>query len=375
MTFFEKRTQDNYSKTGIIRTAHGEIKTPSFMTVGTQGSVKGLTPEMIHDAGCQIILGNTYHLHLRPGEDIVEEAGGLHKFMNFDGPMLTDSGGFQVFSLSKTRKISEDGVMFNSHLDGAKRFLSPEKSIEIQKKLGADIIMAFDECAPSDAEKSYVEKSASLTHRWLKRCVKEFEKQESKPNHNQVLVPIVQGGMFEDLRIESLKRTLEYESDAIAIGGLSVGEPKEKFIEMLDVVMNCLREQGMEKLVYVMGIGTVDYIFEAVERGVDIFDCVTPTREARHGRFYLPTGNSNIKNEVYKNDFTPLDANCDCYACRNFTRAYIRHLFMAKEILAMTLLSIHNISFMNKMVEDIRLAIEAGKFKDHKKTFFEKFYG
>jgi len=349
------------ARRGLLKTAHGEIQTPFFMTIGTSAAVKGLLPEEVKELGGQIILANTYHLHLRPGEDVIEKAGGLHKFMNWDGPILTDSGGYQVFSLAKIRKLKDDGVEFQSHLDGKKIFLTPEKAIEIQQKLGADIIMCLDECPAADKDKKYVEKSLELTTEWAARC-KEFHKSEIG-NQKSQLFGIVQGGMHPDLRKRSAQELIEIGFDGYAIGGLSVGEPNETMYEMLDETVPVLPE---DKPRYLMGVGTPENILESVERGIDMFDCVLPTRNARHGQLYTSQGIVRIKNEQYTEDFTPLDPECDCYTCKKFTKSYLRHLFMANEILSLRLNTLHNVAFYLKLMADIRAAIENDDFERFK---------
>ena len=354
------------ARRGRITTPHGTIETPVFMPVGTQATVKAMKPEAVADTGAQIILANTYHLFLRPGSDIVREAGGLHRFMNWDKPILTDSGGYQVFSLGAMRKITEEGVMFASHIDGSRHMLSPEKSIEVQNDLGSDIIMAFDECAPKDASRKYIEKSQAMTTRWLERCVKAH-----KYPDRQALFGIMQGGFHRDLREKSAKEIVDLDLPGYAIGGISVGERKEDYIGVLDYAPQLLPEN---KPRYVMGIGTPDYIFEAVERGVDMFDCVEPTRIARHGMAMTSHGRISIKNAKFERDFTPLDPECDCYTCRNYTRAYLRHLFKAGETMSHMLLSEHNLRFLSKLSEDIRRSIEEDRFSEFKEEFYSKYY-
>jgi len=359
-----KKSSECNARAGVIHTPHGDIETPVFMPVGTRATVKAMTPEELKTIEAQIILGNTYHLYLKPGDDIVKKAGGLHQFMNWDRPILTDSGGFQVFSLGSMRKITEEGVEFRSHIDGSKHFISPEKSIDIQKNLGSDIMMAFDECVEYPAEKKYVEKSMQRTLRWLDRCV------ESHTNPNQALFGIVQGGMYKDLRELSAKETIKRDCDGFAIGGLSVGEPKEMMIDILNFTTPFLPE---DKARYNMGVGTPDYLFESVQAGIDMADCVLPTRIARHGSAITSRGNLTIKNAKYKEDFTPLDHECDCYTCKNYTRAYIRHLVNVSEILADRLLSIHNLHFLIKMMQNIRESIINDNFLEYKKEFYQKF--
>ncbi|MDR0518487.1 MAG: tRNA guanosine(34) transglycosylase Tgt [Clostridiales Family XIII bacterium] len=358
------------ARRGRLMTPHGAVETPVFMPVGTQATVKSLAPEQVESAGASIILANTYHLFLRPGHDIVREAGGLHGFMRWDGPILTDSGGYQVFSLSDTRKISERGVAFRSHIDGSEQILTPEKSIEVQHSLGADIIMAFDECAAYTQGREYIEESLSRTSRWLERCVAEHER--SGDPAKQALFGIMQGGMHPDLRAKSAAEITQYDLPGYSIGGLSVGEPKETMYMVLDSCAGLLPD-GKPR--YLMGVGSPDDLFEGIQRGIDMFDCVIPTREARHGKAMTSAGGINIKNAAYERDFAPLDAECDCYTCRNFSRAYLRHLHKAGETLAGTLLSIHNIRFLTSTMERIRAAIEADAFAELKSEFFAKYYG
>ena len=360
-----KKSKDTKARVGEIKTNHGIIKTPVFMPVGTRATVKTMTPEEVKDLGAQIILSNTYHLFLRPGPEIIEKAGGLHKFMNWHGPILTDSGGFQVFSLSANRKITEEGVTFRSHIDGSKQFLSPEVSIDVQNSLGSDIIMAFDECAPYPATYEYIEHSMNRTTRWAKRC-----KDHHKNTDNQALFGIVQGGMYKDLRKKSAKNLVAMDFPGYAVGGLSVGEPKDIMVDILDYTTDFLPE---DKPRYLMGVGTPDYLFEAVEHGIDMADCVLPTRIARNGTAMTSVGRVIAKNGKYKEDFTSLDENCDCYTCKNYTKAYIRHLFNVNEILAYRLLSIHNIYFLTKLMENIRNAILEDRFLEYKKEFYESY--
>lgn len=359
------RDQKTRARRGRITTPHGTIETPVFMPVGTQATVKAMKPEDVEATGAEIILGNTYHLYLRPGEDIVREAGGLHKFMNWNKSILTDSGGFQVFSLGKFRKITEEGVKFKSYIDGSSHMMRPETSIDIQTALGADIIMAFDECVEYGADKPYVARSLERTTRWLKRC-----KAHHQNTEKQALFGIMQGGMHKDLRRISAEQIVDLDLPGYAIGGLSVGEPKEI---MLDVLDDCVDYLPSEKPRYLMGVGTVDYLFEGVERGVDMFDCVLPTRLARHGVAMTSHGNVNIKNAVHQRDFSTLDPECDCYVCRNYSRAYLRHLFKSDEILSSMLLSEHNIYFLVNMMKGIRKAIEEDRFTEYKKEFYGKY--
>lgn len=353
------------ARRGRIHTPHGDIETPVFMPVGTQGTVKAMRPEQVSEMGAKIILGNTYHLYLRPGHEIVREAGGLHKFMNWDGAILTDSGGFQVFSLGKLRKITEEGVRFRSHIDGSLHMISPEKSMEIQNALGSDIMMAFDECAPYPADRRYVKDSFERTTRWLARC-KEYHKNVE----NQSLFGIMQGGMYKDMRYESAMQIVEMDLPGYAVGGLSVGEPKEL---MLDVMDDCVDYLPADKPRYLMGVGSPDYLFEAVERGIDMCDCVLPTRIARHGLAMTSCGRVNIKNAKYERDWEPLDPECDCYTCRNYSKAYLRHLFKADEMLSSMLLSNHNLHFLINMMGKIREAIEEDRFLEYKKEFYDKY--
>ena len=355
------------ARRGRITTPHGVIETPVFMPVGTQATVKAMKPEDVEKTGAQIILANTYHLFLRPGSDIVREAGGLHKFMNWDKPILTDSGGYQVFSLGAMRKITEEGVRFQSHIDGSRHMLSPEKSIEVQNDLGSDIIMAFDECAPKDADRRYIEHSQALTTRWLERCVKAHRNPET-----QALFGIMQGGFYRDLREKSAREIVAMDLPGYAIGGISVGESKEQYVGVLEYAPALLPE---DKPRYVMGIGTPDYIFEAVEHGVDMFDCVEPTRIARHGMAMTSQGRLSIKNAKFERDYTPLDPECDCYTCRNYTRAYLRHLFKAGETMSQMLLTEHNLRFLSRLSEDIRKSIEEDRFSEFKEEFYAKYYG
>ncbi len=361
-----KECKDTKARAGIIHTNHGEIETPIFMPVGTLANVKSLVAEELKELNAQIILSNTYHLHLRPGDDIIKEAGGLHKFMNWDRPILTDSGGFQVFSLAKMRKITEEGVSFNSHIDGRKLFISPEKAIEIQNNLGADIIMSFDECSPYPSSYEYNKDSYERTIRWAKRC-KDFHKNID----SQALFGIVQGGMYKDLRIDCAKRLVEMDFPGYSIGGLSVGEPKELFDEVLGYTVDYLPKN---KPRYVMGIGSPDLIIESILNGVDMFDCVLPTRVARNGQLMTYNGKFNIKNKKFERDFTPVDSNCDCYTCKNYTRAYLRHLFKANEILSMRLLSIHNLHFLLDMTRRIRQSIIDENFVELKNAILRNYF-
>lgn len=368
VTFELKKTsKKGKARRGKVSTPHGSFETPVFMPVGTAATVKAMKPEDVSELGADIILSNTYHLYLRPGADVVKEAGGLHKFMNWNKPILTDSGGFQVFSLGDIRKITEEGVEFRSHLDGSKHMLSPEKSIEVQNALGSDIIMAFDECAPYPADRDYVKKSMEMTTRWLKRC-----KKAHKNTDKQSLFGIMQGGMHVDLRIESAKQIVDLDLPGYAVGGLSVGEPKDI---MYDVLEGSLDYLPQNKPRYLMGVGSPDCLFEGVERGIDMFDCVLPTRIARNGTAMTSLGSINIKNAKFEKDFTTLDPECDCYTCKNYSKAYLRHLYKSNEILSSMLLTTHNIRFLIKTMEDIRDAIDNDTFDELKKQFFENYYG
>ncbi len=361
----EKKSSNTKARTATLETPHGTVKTPMFMPVGTLATVKHVAPEDLKKIKSQVVLSNTYHLWLRPGEQVVKQAGGLHRFMNYDGPILTDSGGFQVFSLSQIRKIEEEGVHFRNHLNGDKLFLSPEKAIQIQNDLGADIIMSFDECPPYPATHEYMKDSIERTLRWAKRG-----KEAHQRPHDQALFGIVQGGAFEDLREAHAKALVAMDFPGYSIGGTSVGEPKDVMNKMIDYTIKHLPE---DKPRYLMGVGSVNSIFEGVERGVDMFDCVLPTRNARHGAMMTSEGRINIKNKQYEFDFGPLDPECDCEACTNYSRAYLRHLYRTNEGLGLRLLSIHNLRYLLKLMEDIRLAIEEDRFLELKAEVYEKF--
>ena len=345
---------------GELTTPHGKITTPVFMPVGTRATIKSLSPEEVERSGAQIILANTYHLHLRPGEDIISKAGGLHKFMGWNKPILTDSGGFQVFSLSKLRKITPDGVDFNSHIDGARMHISPESAIDIENALGADIIMAFDVCSTAGIGKSEAEDAMLTTADWLKRCYEHHKSEE------QMLFPIVQGNMFDDLRLRSLEISRQYAKCGLAIGGLSVGEDKDTMYHILDILRPGYPE-NMPR--YLMGVGSPDCLVEGVLRGIDMFDCVLPTRTARNGTAYTSNGKINIRNAKYAEDFSPLDENCGCYCCRNFSKAYLRHLIQSDEILGGRMLSLHNITYLADLMNRIRAAIMADSFLDFAEEF------
>lgn len=351
------------ARRGRLHTPHGTIETPVFMPVGTQASVKTMSPDELKECDSQIILSNTYHLHLRPGEDLIAKAGGLHAFMNWDRPILTDSGGFQVFSLADLRKVDDRGVEFRSHLDGSKLFIGPEESISIQQKLGADIIMQFDECSPFPCDHSRARDALHRTIRWLDRCMK------AKTRDDQALFGIVQGAFYKDLRIESARELADLDLPGFGIGGLSVGEPKEVMYEMLEAIMPYM-PAGKPR--YLMGVGSPDCLIEGVLRGVDMFDCVLATRVARNGTVFTHDGRLVVRNARYSEDFQPLDPDCDCYACRNFTRAYIRHLFKAGEILALRLNSIHNIYFLTNMMREMREAIEQDSLRDWTESFYAR---
>ncbi len=354
------------ARRGIIHTPHGDIQTPIFMPVGTQATVKSVTPEELkEEIEAQIILANTYHLYLRPGHKLVEEAGGLHNFMRWDRPILTDCGGFQVFSLSDLRTITEDGVEFKSHLDGSKHFFSPEKVMEIENSLGADIIMAFDECVGYPATYEYTKNSMERTTRWAIRC-----KEAHKNTEKQALFGIVQGGMYKDLRKQSAEDLVALDFPGYAVGGLSVGEPKELMCDVLEYTTQFLPKN---KPRYLMGVGTPDYLIEAVLRGIDMCDCVLPTRIARNGTALTTYGKVVVRNKTYERDFTKLDPECDCYTCKNYTRAYIRHLIKAKEILGVRLLSIHNLRFLTKLMERVRIEIENDNLLEFKNEFYKKY--
>lgn len=351
------------ARAGEFTTPHGVIKTPVFMPVGTQATVKTLTPYEVEELGAQIILSNTYHLHLRPGEEIVKLNGGLHKFMNWNKPILTDCGGFQVFSLAKLNKITDNGVEFSSHIDGSRHMFTPEKSIDIQNALGADIIMAFDECSVADCDRKYAESALDRTLKWLDRSCKHHH------DERQMLFPIIQGNMFDDLRLRAAKETVPYAKCGIAVGGLSVGEPKSVMYKMLDV----LRPEYPQHMPrYLMGVGSPDCLAEGVLRGIDMFDCVLPTRTARNGLAYTSEGKLTVRNAKYKEDLTPLDHNCGCYTCTHFTRSYIRHLINAGEVLGARLISYHNLYYLVHLMERIRNAILNDEFGDFIKDMRER---
>ncbi|WP_020008546.1 tRNA guanosine(34) transglycosylase Tgt [Salinicoccus albus] len=363
-----KTCKQTGARIGRLHTPHGTIDTPVFMPVGTLATVKSMTPEELAEIGSQIILSNTYHLWLRPGSDIIREAGGLHQFMNWDKPILTDSGGFQVFSLSERRKIEETGVHFRSHLDGSKLFLSPEGAMDIQHHLGSDIMMSFDECPPHPAEHGYVKDSIERTSRWAERGQNHHLK--SGHDRKQALFGIVQGGEYTDLRAQSAKELAAMDFDGYSIGGLSVGEPKSIMYRVLEETMTYLPEH---KPRYLMGVGSPDALIEGVIRGVDMFDCVLPTRIARNGTTMTSKGRVVVRNKKFERDFTPLDDSCDCYTCRNYTKAYLRHLFKTDEILGLRLTTYHNLYFLVKLMEDVRTAILNDNLMDFKEAFFESY--
>ncbi len=357
------------ARTGIIQTDHGTIKTPVFMPVGTRGSVKAIEQRELLEMNAQIILGNTYHLFQRPGVEVLQKFGGLHSFMSWPRPILTDSGGFQILSLSELRKLSQDGVEFRSHIDGAYYFFTPEKIVEVERQIGADIIMVLDECAPYPAEKEYVSKSIDLTYGWAMRCKEAFAASKPLYNYKQFLFAIVQGGTYFELREKSARDLVAGDFDGYAIGGLAVGEPVDELYHVTNFVTDLLPKN---KPRYLMGVGTPENLLEAIERGVDMFDCVMPTRNGRNAQAFTAEGTINIKNSVYKFDESPLCGECDCYACKNFSRAYIRHLFNVNEILGLQLVSLHNLRFFINLMEKARLAITEGRFIDLKSEALAK---
>ena len=358
-----KQDEKTGARAGVLHTPHGDILTPTFMPVGTQATVKGVKPDDLKAAKTQIILSNTYHLYMRPGDEIVKKAGGLHKFMAWDRPILTDSGGFQVFSLAELNKITDEGVHFSSHIDGSKHFITPEKAIDIENNLGADIIMAFDECSTFGATKEYSETAMKRTLRWLDRCYNHHK------NPEQMLFPIVQGNVFKDLRATSLKETLPYAKCGFGIGGLSVGEPKEVMYDVLDSMLPFYPE-NMPR--YLMGVGSPDCLIEGVFRGVDMFDCVLATRVGRNGTALTSYGKAVIRNGAFKEDFSALDPECDCYACTHYTKAYLRHLINAGEMMGGMMLSLHNITYLNKLMRDVREAILQDAFTEFREEFYAK---
>ena len=370
---YELLKQEGRAKRGILHTVHGDIQTPVFMNVGTVAAIKGaVSTEDLEQIKCQVELSNTYHLHVRTGDKLIREVGGLHKFMSWNRPILTDSGGFQVFSLAGLRKIKEEGVYFHSHIDGAKIFMGPEESMQIQSNLGSTIAMAFDECAPALADRSYVEASVARTTRWLERCktkMQQLNAEEGTVNRHQMLFGINQGAIYSDIRIDHAKRISELDLDGYAVGGLAVGETHEEMYHILDETVPYL---PLHKPTYLMGVGTPANILEGVERGVDFFDCVYPSRNGRHGHVYTNHGKLNLFNAKYELDEDPIEEGCQCPACRRYSRAYIRHLLKAKEMLGMRLCVLHNLYFYNTMMEEIRDAIDEGRFHSYKE---EKLYG
>ena len=368
--------QEGRAKRGELQTVHGTIQTPVFMNVGTVAAIKGaVSTEDLNQIKCQVELSNTYHLHVRTGDKVIKELGGLHRFMNWDKPILTDSGGFQVFSLSGLRKIKEEGVYFNSHIDGRKIFMGPEESMEIQSNLASTIAMAFDECPPAKAPREYVIPSVERTTRWLERCkvkMAELNQREDTINKNQLLFGINQGAVYTDIRIEHAKRIREMELDGYALGGLAVGETHEEMYHVLDETVPYL---PIDKPTYLMGVGTPANILEGVERGIDFFDCVYPTRNGRHGHLYTNQGKINLFNARYEKDMRPIEEGCQCPACQKYSRAYIRHLLKAKEMLGMRLCVLHNLYFYNTMMEEIRTALDEGRFAAYKKAKLEGMEG
>ncbi|MBO4921053.1 MAG: tRNA guanosine(34) transglycosylase Tgt [Lachnospiraceae bacterium] len=371
---FKIKNKDGRAKRGEFVTVHGTIQTPVFMNVGTAAAIKGgVSTEDLKEIGTLVELSNTYHLHVRPGDEVIKKLGGLHKFMNWDRPILTDSGGFQVFSLAKLRKIKEEGVSFNSHIDGRKIFMGPEESMQIQSNLASTIAMAFDECPSSVAEKEYIRQSVERTTRWLVRCknkMAELNRRDDTINKNQLLFGINQGGIYEDIRIEHAKAISELDLPGYAVGGLAVGETHEEMYRILDAVVP---ELPGNKPVYLMGVGTPENILEAVDRGVDFFDCVYPTRNGRHGHAYTSRGKINLLNARFETDDRPIDENCNCPVCKNHSRAYIRHLLKAGEMLGMRFMVTHNLYFYNNMMAEIRSAIEEGRYAQYKKEKLEGF--
>ncbi|MEN2994353.1 MAG: tRNA guanosine(34) transglycosylase Tgt [Thermodesulfovibrio sp.] len=359
---FKILREDGFARTALIETQRGIIHTPAFMPVGTNGTVKAMTPDEVKQIGYEIILSNTYHLYLRPGHETIKKIGGIHKFINWNGPILTDSGGFQIYSLASLRKITSEGVEFRSHIDGSLCFITPEKALDIQIALGSDIMMVLDECVAYPAEKDYVEKSLRLTNEWAKRSKEYFEKQ----NTNQALFGIIQGGVFPDLRFKALEELIKIDFHGYAIGGLSVGEPKT---DMYRIVKEIAPQLPREKPRYLMGVGDLLDVLHAVEYGVDMFDCVIPTRNARNGTLFTSQGRISIKRSEFKEDSSPLDPECECYTCKNYTRAFLRHLYMCREILSMRLNTIHNLYFYCKFFEKMRKSIYEGRFQEFKKEW------
>lgn len=364
--------KEGNARRGEFVTVHGTVQTPAFMNVATCGAIKGaLSAVDLKEIGCQVMLSNTYHLHVRPGDDLVRDMGGLHKFTGWSGPILTDSGGFQVFSLASLRKIHEEGVYFQSHVDGRHIFMGPEESMRIQSNLGSTIAMAFDECVENPAKYEYAKQSCERTVRWLERCKAEMKRLNSLPdtlNPNQLLFGINQGSTYDDLRVENMKQIAELDLDGYAIGGLAVGEPKEDMYRIISAVEPHMPK---DKIRYLMGVGTPGNIIEAVFRGVDLFDCVMPSRNARHGHLFTKKGIINLNNKKYERDSQPIDPECDCPTCRNFSRAYIRHLFKSKEMLAMRLCVMHNLHFYNMLMQEIRDALDNGTFEEYRNKYVD----
>ncbi len=366
----EKKSSQVRGRAGILETAHGLIHTPVFMPVGTQGSVKTISNEDLVSSGAEIILGNSYHLYLRPGAELISEAGGLHKFIGWEKAMLTDSGGFQIFSLATLRRMNSEGVEFQSHIDGSKHFFTPEKSMEVQQKIGADIIMCFDECSPYPCTHDYAKRSMELSVEWARRCKEKKTETDKGKESNQILFGIIQGSVYDDLRKESALKTIDIDFPGYALGGLSVGEPKEEMLSVLEKTVPLIPEDRPH---YLMGVGMPEDIWEAVERGIDMFDCVLPTRNGRNGQAFTSKGKINVKNAEYIRDFRPLDPDCSCPACKGYSRAYLNHLFRAQEILGLHLLSLHNINFMIKLLTKIRESLKNDNFLEKKREFLSSY--
>ena len=366
----QHKDPSSHARAGELHTDHGVIRTPIFMPVGTAATVKGIFHRDVRDeARAQIILANTYHLYLRPGTEILERAGGVHRFSTWEGPMLTDSGGFQVFSLAACRKLKEEGCHFRSHIDGSKHLFTPESVIDTERTIGADIMMAFDECPPGDAPREYAAKSLGLTERWLDRCFNQYHRTSPKYGHYQALFPIVQGCTYPDLRARAAENVKQYDADGYAIGGLAVGEPTDVMYEMIEVVNAILPE---ERPRYLMGVGTPSNIIEGVARGIDFFDCVMPTRNARHGHLFTHSGILNLMNAKYQTDDRPIEEGCQCPTCRRFSRAYLRHLLKSGEMLSQRLLVMHNLWFYNHLMQEIRDALDEGRFEEFRAEYSEK---
>jgi queuine tRNA-ribosyltransferase len=366
---FDLQKTDGSARAGLIRTDHGVIETPVFLPIGTQGTVKSIEPRELDEIGAEIVLGNTYHLSLRPGEETLKQAGGLHRFIGWKKPILTDSGGFQVFSLEGLREVSEAGVRFQSHLDGSSHFFSPERVIELERSIGGDIIMVLDECSPNPCAYEHAMSAMQRTVRWAERSISAFAEKSELYNYGQAMFGIVQGGTYKDLREECLQRLVEMDFSGYAIGGLAVGETED---QMYEITQFCTERLPAEKPRYLMGVGTPENLLESIERGCDMFDCVLPTRNGRNGMAFTRGGRLTLKNSGFKDDFQPLDANCKCYTCQNFSRAYLRHLFQCKEILGMQLLTLHNLSFYLTLMRETRTAIREGRFSAWKSTFRER---